>query len=85
MAKKEEELIQLVLTQKEAMILCSITSLGLKLLRKDVEGGKITLVILEKIIKTWPSEAITLSGKMLSLITVTSFSFVRIATKLVDI
>ena len=67
MAEKEESLIQLVLTQDEAMLLGSITTLGIRTLKDDIEAAAHTKILLTTAIKSWPEAIITLSEKMIAL------------------
>ena len=66
-----EDLIQLTLTKDEALILCSITSLGIETLAMDAKAAKITMDILEVVLETYPQAALTLAKKMVTLISVT--------------
>lgn len=70
MPEVTEDLIQLVLTKDEALILCSITSLGIKTLAMDAKAAKKTMDMLKVILETYPQEALTLAKKMITLISV---------------
>ena len=67
MAEKEESLIQLVLTQDEAMLLSSITTLGAKTLQNNVEGAKLTFILLSAAINLYPEAMDSLVEKMVAL------------------
>ena len=67
MAEKEESLIQLVLTQDEAMLLGSVTTLGIRTLRGDVEEAKVTFALLSAAISLRPEAMESLAKKMLAL------------------
>lgn len=67
MAEKEESLIQLVLTQDEAMLLGSLSSLGAKILRADKEGAKETCILLSEAIDRYPEATDSLIDKMVEL------------------
>ena len=67
MAEKEENLIQLTLTQDEATILGSVTTLGIRTLTGDVEAAAYTRTLLMVAVRSWPEAAATLSEKMIAL------------------
>ena len=64
--KKEEDLIQLVLTQDEATILGSITTLGIRTFTGDFEAAAYTKTLLTSAITLWPVATATLSEKMIA-------------------
>ncbi|KKM61946.1 hypothetical protein LCGC14_1132120 [marine sediment metagenome] len=67
MAEKEESLIQLTLTQDEAMLLGSVTTLGIRVLMADTERAKRTFALLTAAIAQWPEAMTSLSKKMIVL------------------
>ena len=67
MAEKEESLIQLTLTQDEAMLLGSVTTLGIRVLMADTERAKRTFALLTAAIAQWPEAMTSLSEKMITL------------------
>ena len=67
MAEKEESLIQLVLTQDEAMLLGSVTTLGIRTFTGDIAKAAHTKTLLTAALKSWPGAAVTLSEKMIAL------------------
>ena len=67
MAEKEESLIQLTLTQDEATILGSVTTLGIRTLNGDVEAAEYTKSLLMVAVRSWPEATLTLSKKMIAL------------------
>ena len=67
MPEVTEDLIQLVLTKDEALILCSITSLGIKTLAMDAKAAKMTMDMLKEILRMYPQAALTLAKKMIML------------------
>ena len=67
MTEKEESLIQLVLTQDEAMLLGSVCTLGTRVLRSDKEGAILTCTLLTAAIDIHPKAMDSLITKMLAL------------------
>ena len=63
----EEKLIQLTLTQPEALILGAITSLGIKTLRDNQEEAKLAKMLVGVLSKVCPGATISLARKMLLL------------------
>ncbi len=64
---EEEELIQLTLTEDEALLLSSVTTLGIKVASGNFEGAAVTKALLLRALAAWPEAAVTLSGKMIIL------------------
>ena len=67
MDEKEENLTQLVLTEREVALLSSLAGLGSRILTGDVEGSKLTLLLLNTAVAAWPEAMESLNGKMLTL------------------
>ncbi len=60
-------MIQLVLTQDEAMLLGSVTTLGIRTFTGDIAKAAHTKTLLTVALKSWPEAAVTLSEKMIAL------------------
>ncbi len=60
----EKELIHLTLTQKEALLLSSMITLGTKILSGDLTGATVTKTLLANSILQWPEEMGTLANKI---------------------
>ena len=60
-------MIQLVLTQDEAMLLGSVTTLGIRTFTGDIAKAAHTKTLLTAALKSWPGAAVTLSEKMIAL------------------
>ena len=66
-----KEIIQLTLTQDEALILGSISSLGIRSLRANQEEIDSAKALLTLILKLTPAATISLAEKMVSLCEIT--------------
>ena len=65
--EEEKNLLQLVLTQDEATILGSISTLGIRTFTGDAKAAAYTKNLLTLAIRSWPEATATLSKKMIAL------------------
>ena len=62
-----KEIIQLNLTQEEVLLLTSITSLGIRILRDDDNGIKSAKILVNLLNKLCPEATMSLAEKMILL------------------
>ena len=65
--EEEKNLFQLVLTQNEATLLGSVTTLGIRTFTGDAEAAAYTKNLLTVAVRSWPEATLTLSKKMIAL------------------
>ncbi|KKL90247.1 hypothetical protein LCGC14_1906620 [marine sediment metagenome] len=65
--EEEKNLFQLVLTQNEATLLGSVTTLGIRTFTGDAEAAAYTKNLLTVAVRSWPEATATLSKKMIAL------------------
>lgn len=66
----EEKIIQLTLTRDEAILLTSITSLGLRSLKNDKEEMRLSIILVNILNELCPDATISLAKKMISVATI---------------
>ena len=69
--KTEEEIVQLTLTISEAAVLSALSSLGIRIVTKDLEGSKETMTVAKAVVAGFPESAMSLAKKLVILGNVT--------------